>query len=392
MDAARRAEWQKVMRIPSQIAPLGPSSVRAGAVPLPNRSDPIKRASSAATSSPAPQPQGGGRPSAALNSDLGRDASRKSSARVSEDKHAVSTLRSSSSSSSSSGSITPASSASSSASAPPANADRDPLRHVALGPRNRSMSGNSMPHDTARSSSAASPATVHDHHLDLGSANPRQQGLSPARRDRKTTFPASGSAVRETKSKVHSPRPVASENSDEQVEQQSDEGNVEPQLSLNAPTRAGRLGLKRIQQKLRRLEPNAHEVRQPKPNRAPRFTPQGRSNKTGAKDNVLCVNNKNDPRLRQSGFRLGTPGECVAKGFGSALHQKLEPGKTAAFIRQFSTPYEKIINLDEVLWYKNGPPPPGKHRATLPMCFQKGFGAGSAALARKLKAERSATR
>ena len=95
--------------------------------------------------------------------------------------------------------------------------------------------------------------------------------------------------------------------------------------------------------------------------------------------------------MHQSGFRLGSPGECVAKGFGSALHQKIAPGKTEAFIRQFSVPYEKIINLGDILWYKNGPPPPGKHRATLPMCFQKGFGAGSAALARKLKQERHST-
>ena len=73
------------------------------------------------------------------------------------------------------------------------------------------------------------------------------------------------------------------------------------------------------------------------------------------------------------------------------MHQKLAPGKTSAFIKQFTTPYKKIIDLNDVLWYKNGPPPPGKHRATLPMCFQKGFGAGSAALARKLKEEGSAT-
>ena len=45
--------------------------------------------------------------------------------------------------------------------------------------------------------------------------------------------------------------------------------------------------------------------------------------------------------------------------------------------------YEKLI--DPKLWYKNDEPPPGMQRATLPMCFQRGFGAGTAALARKLK-------
>eukprot|EP00959_Pyramimonas_sp_CCMP1952_P102269 2139458-Pyramimonas_sp.AAC.1 len=44
-------------------------------------------------------------------------------------------------------------------------------------------------------------------------------------------------------------------------------------------------------------------------------------------------------------------------------------------------PYEKLI--DPQLWFKNTAPPPGVQRATLPMCFQKGCGAGTAALARK---------
>ena len=162
------------------------------------------------------------------------------------------------------------------------------------------------------------------------------------------------------------------------------------QTALFNPSDTGRNGLKQIDKKLSRLEPHAHEGgRQPKRKRAPPFSPQ--PTLIGAKQKVPCIYNKNYPRLRQSGFRLGTPAECVSKGFGSALHQKLAPEKTAAFIEQFSTPYEKIINFDEVLWYKNGPPPPGKYRATLPMCFQKGFGAGSAALARKLKERENAT-
>lgn len=41
--------------------------------------------------------------------------------------------------------------------------------------------------------------------------------------------------------------------------------------------------------------------------------------------------------------------------------------------------------LDPQLWFKNSEPPHGMQRATLPMCFQKGWGAGTAALARKLR-------
>ena len=48
-----------------------------------------------------------------------------------------------------------------------------------------------------------------------------------------------------------------------------------------------------------------------------------------------------------------------------------------------SGPYEKLI--DPQLWFKNSEPPHGMQRATLPMCFQKGWGAGTAALARKLR-------
>ena len=102
------------------------------------------------------------------------------------------------------------------------------------------------------------------------------------------------------------------------------------------------------------------------------------------KARTLCVNNKHDPRLRDRRYKLGTSAQCISKGFGSALYQHVEDRRE--FIKKFDAPYEKIINLDSILWYKNSEPPAGRHRATLPMCFQKGFGAGSAALAKKSKA------
>ena len=148
--------------------------------------------------------------------------------------------------------------------------------------------------------------------------------------------------------------------------------------------------------KIARLEPNARTVDDvSKPRRVyegrqiGNKTPPRSPSKTGGKAGVLCVNNKHDPRLVENGGsrKLGTAGQCVAKGFGSGLHQHIPPGGKEAFIKQFSVPYQKIISLDDILWFKNGAPPAGKHRATLPMCFQKGFGAGSAKLARKLKDE-----
>ena len=79
--------------------------------------------------------------------------------------------------------------------------------------------------------------------------------------------------------------------------------------------------------------------------------------------------------------RVGRPSECIQRGFGAALHQPVED--VDAFVRMHSGAYEKLI--DPKLWYKNSEPPDGMQRASLPMCFQKGFGAGTAALARKLR-------
>lgn len=118
--------------------------------------------------------------------------------------------------------------------------------------------------------------------------------------------------------------------------------------------------------------------RSPREPRLRRPSPQRR-------ESVVCTNNAKDPRLIENGGSrtLGKPSQCVSKGFGAALYQEV-PDK-AAFVRRFEAPYEKLI--DPHLWYKNGKPPAGMQRATLPMCFQRGYGAGTAALARKLKTE-----
>ena len=94
-----------------------------------------------------------------------------------------------------------------------------------------------------------------------------------------------------------------------------------------------------------------------------------------------CGNNKKASGLLDGSERVGRPSECIQRGFGAALHQPVE--NVEAFVRMHSGPYEKLI--DPQLWFKNSEPPHGMQRATLPMCFQKGFGAGTAALARKLR-------
>ena len=106
------------------------------------------------------------------------------------------------------------------------------------------------------------------------------------------------------------------------------------------------------------------------------------------KEKVYCSNNKLDPRLQRNGgaMRVGRPSECFRQGFGAALYQRV--GDVPGFIRKFSLPYEKLIPQKE-LWYKDAPPPPGMIRATLSQCRQRGWGAGSRELSRRLKRRRS---
>ena len=218
-------------------------------------------------------------------------------------------------------------------------------------------------------------------HLDPGAAGQKKHQPLPA---------SKGPAVRKNKLKSRSPSPEHTTESDEHEENYKTFARRRP-----APKDTEHLARTGLMRKIARLEPNAltvddaskprhvHEGR-PIGNKTPPRSPS----KTG-KAGVLCVNNKHDPRLLENGGRqrLGTPGQCVAKGFGAGLYQHIPPDGKEAFIKQFSVPYEKIISLDNILWFKNGEPPAGRHRATLPMCFQKGYGAGSAKLARKLKEE-----
>ena len=104
------------------------------------------------------------------------------------------------------------------------------------------------------------------------------------------------------------------------------------------------------------------------------------------KARVYCGQNRLDPSLRVNGgtLEVGTRSRCFRSGFGAALHQDVV--NAAEFIREFTAPYEPLVS--QKLWYKDKPPPEGYQPATLSQARQRGFGAGSAALARKLQKER----
>ena len=101
------------------------------------------------------------------------------------------------------------------------------------------------------------------------------------------------------------------------------------------------------------------------------------------KGKVYCGQDKLDPSLRVNGgtLEVGTRSRCFRAGFGGALHQHVDD--EAEFVRKFTAPYAPLIA--QKLWYKDGPPPEGEVPATLSQARQRGWGAGSAALARKLQ-------
>ena len=101
------------------------------------------------------------------------------------------------------------------------------------------------------------------------------------------------------------------------------------------------------------------------------------------KGKVYCGQNKFDPSLRVNGgtLEVGTRSACFRAGFGGALHQHIDD--EAEFVRKFTAPWARLIA--QKLWYKDGPPPEGVQPAILSQARQRGWGAGSAALARKLQ-------
>ena len=128
--------------------------------------------------------------------------------------------------------------------------------------------------------------------------------------------------------------------------------------------------------------------------REPKAAPQHAANALSAarhvthpprKGKVYCGQNKLDPSLRVNGgtLEVGTRSRCFRAGFGGALHQHIDD--EAEFMRKFTAEYAPLVV--QKLWYKDGPPPQGEgyQPATLSQARQRGWGAGSAALARRLQ-------
>ena len=104
---------------------------------------------------------------------------------------------------------------------------------------------------------------------------------------------------------------------------------------------------------------------------------------------VYCGNNRLDPSLKANGGSLdvGTRSACFRSGFGAALYQKIDDED--AFIKKFSAPYEHLV--PQKLWYKDSAAPAGYELATLSQARLRGWGAGSATLARKIARRRGQT-
>ena len=107
---------------------------------------------------------------------------------------------------------------------------------------------------------------------------------------------------------------------------------------------------------------------------------------TEHKPHILCTNNALDRRLIANGGArpLGSNHQCFQRGVGAGLHHQPEDLET--FLRNFSSPYKKLV--EQPLYYGDKEVPAGKIRATRPQAMQKGFGVGQMLKAKRILAER----
>ena len=104
---------------------------------------------------------------------------------------------------------------------------------------------------------------------------------------------------------------------------------------------------------------------------------------------IWCGNNILSPKLKRNGGhieKIGSPSQCFRRGFGAGFHREIAPEDLEEFLADFVGPYKKLI--DQPLFYGDGPVPPGKIRATLSQCMQRGYGVGSMQRAKKILKER----
>ena len=132
--------------------------------------------------------------------------------------------------------------------------------------------------------------------------------------------------------------------------------------------------------------------------REPRATSASRGGKSqsshatpprkGKTSHIFCGNNILSPKLRRNGgdMEIGSPSQCFRKGFGAGFYQEIEPAHLDEFVAENSGPYKRYI--EQPLFYKDGPVPPGEFRATLSQCRSRGFGVGAVQRAKKILKER----
>ncbi len=149
----------------------------------------------------------------------------------------------------------------------------------------------------------------------------------------------------------------------------------------------------RLLRKLARREPLAgqdlpaapqHPDNHPSPTRTSNGSTERKTKRK--KKKVYCGNNRFDPSLRVNGgtLEVGTRSACMRAGFGAALYQHVP--NEQEFINKFSARYAPLI--EQKLFYKDGRVPEGYQPATLSQARLRGWGAGSAELARRLRAKR----
>ena len=97
---------------------------------------------------------------------------------------------------------------------------------------------------------------------------------------------------------------------------------------------------------------------------------------------VYCGNNALSATLKANGGkdRFGAHKECLKKGYARGYNQRIVD--LHAFLRKWSGKYKAHIN--QTLWYRDDPVPPGYQLATLAQSMARGYGLGCMARAKQL--------
>ena len=104
---------------------------------------------------------------------------------------------------------------------------------------------------------------------------------------------------------------------------------------------------------------------------------------------VYCGNNALSATLKANGGkdRFGTHKECLKKGYARGYNQSI--ADVDAFTHKWSGKCKAHIN--QTLWYRDDPVPPGYQFSTLAQSMARGYGFGSMARAKHLARRARAT-